>query len=129
MSKDGVAPSYQGRDYYYMEDGKENFTLPTKFQEPFRRNPPHWEHVADPFSCRNCYSNKRTYGMNYQPFYPPPPEMYVNPPDMPQKCGDCYSHLPNYGMKFGAMFEKYWTCAQGPNGCKEKRMVGAIGVI
>lgn len=117
---------YKGRQHYYLKDGeKEEFKI---FERYYPRNPPSWEHVTDPFStsqCRNCFSNPYVYGMNFLPYFPPPPEMYQSP----RECSsDCYSHPEDYGMKFGRTYDHYWRCIT-PTGCVKKRIEASQGVI
>ena len=118
---------YKGRDHYKLDPGEiEEFKAFPVQKERFPRNPPRWEHVADPYSgCNSCYSNQVSYGMNYRPYFPPAPEKFTQPKD----CESCFSNLPDYGQKFGRTFEKYWRCPQAPNGCVKQRMEGAVGVI
>ena len=106
---------YRGRDYYYYKDGEA--------KEEFKNFPPKWKpitNVADPYSCKGCYGNMTSYGMNFLPSR----ENY----DQTPACPGCYSNTKNYGRNFRKNYEQNWRCAT-PNGCKKQIDNAAEGVI
>ena len=114
---------YQGRDYYYYKDGEAKEEFKSFYHRERYINPPKWKpvaNVADPYSCKGCYGNMTSYGMNYLPSR----ENYQE-----SGCtGGCYSGPQNYGENFRKNYEQNWRCAT-PNGCKKQISKAAEGVI